>query len=54
LMNDDSEFRRHRIHSVDMDTTRYRFERDFYGSTGNTDADVLLMDYTYYVMDYIG
>ena len=54
LMNDDSEFRRHRIHSVDMDTTRYRFERDFYGSTGNTDADVLLMDYTHYVMDYIG
>jgi len=54
LMNDDSEFRRHRIHSIDMDTTRYRFDRDFYGTTGNTDADVLLMDYTHYVMDYVG
>jgi hypothetical protein len=54
LMNDDSEYRRHRIHSVDMDTTRYRFDSDFYGSTGNVDADVLLMDYTLYVMDYVG
>jgi len=54
LMNDDNEYRRHRIHSVDMDTTRYRFDSDFYGSTGNVDADTLLMDYTLYVMDYVG
>ena len=54
LMTDDSEYRRHRIHSVDMDTTRYRFDGDFHGSTGNVDADVLLMDYTLYVMDYVG
>jgi len=54
LMNDDNEYRRHRIHTVEMDTTKYRFDSDFYGSTGNVDADILLMDYTLYVMDYVG
>jgi len=54
LMNDDVEFRRHRVNYVAMDSTRYRFDGDYFGSSGNVDADILLMDYTLYVMDYVG
>lgn len=54
LMNDDSEFRRHGIIEVDMDRfTTFKFKGDFYETTGNIDADVLLMDYMLFVMDYI-
>ena len=55
MMNDDSEFRRHGISRVDMDTIEYEMRRDssFYESTGNIDADVLLMDYTLFIMDYV-
>jgi len=55
IMNDDSEFRRHGIYRVDMDTIAYETKGDasFYESTGNIDADVLLMDYTLFVMDYV-
>lgn len=53
LMNDDSEFRRHGIKEIHMDTTRYFTKDTFYESTGNIDADVLLMDYTLFVMDYV-
>jgi len=53
LMNDDSEFRRHGIKQVEMDTTKYYTKDSFYESTGNIDADVLLMDYTLFVMDYV-
>lgn len=55
MMNDDSEYRRHGINSVDMDTIKYQTNKNvsFYESTGNIDADVLLMDYTLFVMDYV-
>jgi hypothetical protein len=38
-----------------MDTIEYETKKDvsFYESTGNIDADVLLMDYTLFVMDYV-
>jgi hypothetical protein len=53
LMNDDSEYRRHGITSVDMDTIRFTMNSNFYESTGNIEADVLLTDYTLFVMDYV-
>ena len=53
LMNDDSEYRRHGITSVDMDTIRFSMNPNFYDSTGNIEADVLLTDYTLFVMDYV-
>jgi hypothetical protein len=54
MMNDDSEFRRHGIQRVEMDTIRYEINTtNFFETTGNIDADVLLMDYTLFVMDYV-
>lgn len=53
LMNDDSEYRRHGISSVSMDTVSYTMNPNFYESTGNIEADVLLMDYMLFIMDYI-
>lgn len=53
LMNDDSEYRRHGITNISMDTTSFNMSGDFYESTGNIEADVLLMDYMMFVMDYI-
>lgn len=53
LMNDDSEYRRHGIYSVDMDIVKIQMKDSFYESTGNIEADVLLMDYTLFVMDYV-
>ena len=53
MMNNDSDFRRHGIKSIDMDILKYDIKDDFYESTGNIDADVLLMDYTLFVMDYV-
>jgi hypothetical protein len=52
-MNDDSEYRRHGIHSVDMDVVKMQMKQSFYESTGNIEADVYLMDYTLFVMDYV-
>lgn len=53
LMNDDSEYRRHGIYEVDMDILKFRTKDNFYETTGNIEADVLLMDYTLFVMDYV-
>lgn len=53
LMNDDSEYRRHGITNVSMDTTTFALASNFYESTGNIEADVLLMDYMTFIMDYI-
>jgi hypothetical protein len=53
MMNDDSEYRKHGIVSVDMDNIRFSMKPSFYESTGNIEADVLLIDYTLFVMDYI-
>ena len=53
LINDDSEYRRHGIYEVDMDILKFRTKDNFYETTGNIEADVLLMDYTLFVMDYV-
>lgn len=53
MMNDDSEFRRHGMTAVDMDVLKYQTKDSFYESTGNIDADILLMDYTLFIMDYV-
>lgn len=53
LMNDDSEYRRHGIYEIDMDILKFRTKDNFYETTGNIEADVLLMDYTLFVMDYV-
>lgn len=53
FMNDDSEYRRHGIYNIDMDAVSFSMKSSFYESTGNIEADVLLMDYTMFVMDYV-
>jgi len=53
LMNDDSEYRRHAITNISMDTTSFSMSGNFYESTGNIEADVLLMDYMMFIMDYV-
>jgi hypothetical protein len=53
MMNNDSEYRNHGIVRVEMDAIRLYMKDSFYESTGNIEADVLLMDYTLFVMDYI-
>ena len=53
LLNDDSEYYRHRVTSVDMDAVSFSMKSNFYETTGNIEADVLLTDYTLFVMDYI-
>lgn len=53
LVTDDSAYRRHGIYEVDMDIIKYRTKDSFYETTGNIEADVLLMDYMMFVMDYV-
>lgn len=59
-MSDDSEIRRRGVIEVQYDTVRYKMsgsssesKASFFETTGNIDADVLLMDYTLFVMDYV-
>jgi hypothetical protein len=54
LMNDDSTYRRHGFFAVDLDIVKLQTKQSFYESTGYIDADTLLMDYTLFIMDYIG
>jgi hypothetical protein len=53
LVSDDSSYRRHGIYSVDMDIVKWRTKDSFYESTGNIEADMLLMDYMMFIMDYV-
>ena len=53
MMNEDSIYRKHGIYSADMDVLKFQTGQNFYESTGNIDADILLMDYTLFVMDYV-
>lgn len=53
MMNNDSEYRNHGLTRVEMDAITVYMKKDFYESTGNIEADVLLMDYMLFVMDYI-
>lgn len=53
IMNNDSEYRNHGIYRADMDALSLYMDKNFYESTGNIEADILLMDYTLFVMDYV-
>lgn len=53
MMNNDSEYRNHGIYRADIDTMSFYIKDSFYESTGNIEADILLMDYTLFVMDYV-
>ena len=53
MFNDDSAYRRHGIYSVDLDVVKMNMKDSFYESTGNIEADTLLMDYTLFIMDYV-
>lgn len=53
MMNNDNEYRNHNIARVELGPTRFYMKDSFYESTGNVEADVLLMDYTLFVMDYV-
>lgn len=51
--NQDSTHRRHGIIFSGVGPVQNNYQTDLIGTTGNIDADVLLMDYTKFVMDYI-
>lgn len=52
--NDDSTIRQHGITEVKYDTrSGYVFSDTIFESTGNTDADVLLLDYTMFLIEMI-
>lgn len=53
MMNNDSEYRNHGLTRVEMDAVTVYMKDNFYETTGNIEADVLLMDYMLFVMDYI-
>ena len=53
IMNNDYEYRAHGMTRVEMDALTVYMKDTFYETTGNIEADVLLMDYTLFVMDYI-
>lgn len=51
--NQDSIHRRHGVIFSGVGPVQNNYQTDLVGTTGNIDADVLLMDYTKFVMDYI-
>lgn len=53
IMNNDYEYRAHGMTRVEMDALTVYMKDTFYETTGNIEADVLLMDYMLFVMDYI-
>ena len=53
MMNNDSEYRNHGLTRVEMDAITVYMKGNFYDTTGNIEADVLLMDYMLFIMDYI-
>lgn len=50
---DDHHNFRYGIDQVWMDTQRFEFRDHFFDTTGNIDADLLLMDYVVWEMDYV-
>jgi hypothetical protein len=54
FMNDDRAYFKHGLSDLYMDTHRMRFHDDFtFHSLGNTDVDILLMDYTRFTMSMV-
>lgn len=52
-LNQDSDYRRHNVVFQGTGPVQTTFKNDLIGTTGNLDADVLLIDYTSYLMDSI-
>lgn len=53
LMNSDSQYPKHGVTSVSMDTHSLAFDKYIFSSTGHLDADVLLLDYTLFIIGMI-
>ena len=53
-LNQDSQNRKHGVIFSGIGPIQTNYATDLMGTTGNIDADVLLMDYTKFLMDYIG
>lgn len=51
--NQDSTHRRHGVVFAGIGPVQTNYKTDLVGTTGNIDADVLLMDYTKFLMDHI-
>lgn len=51
--NDDSQYTKHGVIDASMDTHRMKWDSVILGTTGNQDADVLLMDYTMFIIGQI-
>lgn len=51
--NQDSDYRKHNVIFAGQGPVQTNFKGDLIGTTGNLDADVLLMDYTKFIMEYI-
>lgn len=51
--NQDSDNRRHNVIFTGVGPVQTNYRGDLVGTTGNVDADVLLMDYTKFVMDWV-
>jgi len=52
-LTDDHDYFSHGVDQVWQDHQRFEFKDSFFETTGNLDADLLLMDYVYWVMDYV-
>lgn len=52
-LNQDSDYRRHNVIFQGTGPVQTNFKSDLIGTTGNVDADVLLIDYTMFIMDSI-
>lgn len=51
--NGDSDHRKHNVIFAGVGPVQSNYKTDLMGTTGNLDADILLMDYTKFIMDYI-
>lgn len=51
--NQDSDHRKHGAIFVGVGPVQTNYKGDLFGTTGNIDADVLLMDYTRFILDHI-
>jgi len=52
-LTDDHNNFRYGVDQIWLDSQRFEFRDELFGTTGNLDADLLLMDYIYWVLDYV-
>lgn len=53
LLSDDRASHKYNVREHDFDQTRTKYGNSMYETTGNLDADVLLMDYTFFELGYV-